>query len=58
VVNHDKLTYAGNLDGLSEVSESSRYAFEQASICNRAEVDRVLLKQQPDAICTWPLKAT
>lgn len=50
VVNLDKLTYAGNLESLAEVSTSQRYAFEQVDICNRAEVDRVLLQHQPDAI--------
>lgn len=50
VVNLDKLTYAGNLESLAEVSNSSRYAFEQADICNRSEVDRVLNEHQPDAI--------
>jgi len=50
VVNLDKLTYAGNLESLTEVSESSRYAFEQVDICNRAEVDRVLAQHQPDAV--------
>lgn len=50
VVNLDKLTYAGNLESLAEVSDSSRYAFEQVDICNRTEVDRVLREHQPDAI--------
>lgn len=50
VVNLDKLTYAGNLENLAEVSDSDRYAFEQVDICNRAEVDRVLVEHQPDAI--------
>lgn len=50
VVNLDKLTYAGNLESLAEVSDSNRYAFEQVDICNRAEVDRVLAEHQPDAI--------
>ncbi|WP_379865433.1 dTDP-glucose 4,6-dehydratase [Marinobacter sp. M5B] len=50
VVNLDKLTYAGNLESLEEVSESSRYVFEQVDICNRAKVDRVLAVHQPDAI--------
>lgn len=39
VVNLDKLTYAGNLENLAEVSHSERYAFEQVDICNRAELD-------------------
>ena len=42
VVNVDKLTYAGNLESLVQVSDSERYAFEQVDICNRAELDRVL----------------
>ena len=50
VVNLDKLTYAGNLESLTEVSDSARYSFEQVDICNRAEVDRVLAQHQPDAI--------
>lgn len=50
VVNLDKLTYAGNLESLAAVSDSSRYAFEQVDICNRTEVDRVLKDHQPDAI--------
>jgi len=50
VVNLDKLTYAGNLESLSQVSESSRYAFEQVDICNRVEIDRVLAEHKPDAI--------
>lgn len=50
VVNLDKLTYAGNLESLAEVSESDHYAFEQVDICNRTEMDRVLREHQPDAI--------
>jgi dTDP-glucose 4,6-dehydratase len=50
VVNLDKLTYAGNLESLAAVSDSSRYAFEQVDICDRAQVDRVLAQHQPDAI--------
>ena len=50
VVNLDKLTYAGNLESLVQVSDSERYAFEQVDICNRAELDRVLSQHQPDAI--------
>ena len=50
VVNLDKLTYAGNLESLSEVSNSGRYSFEKVDICNRIEVDRVLRQYQPDVI--------
>lgn len=50
VVNLDKLTYAGNLESLAEVSNNPHYAFEQVDICNRAELDRVFIQHQPDAI--------
>lgn len=50
VVNVDKLTYAGNLESLAEVSQSSRYVFECVDICDRDQIDRVLLESQPDAI--------
>ncbi|WP_127555572.1 dTDP-glucose 4,6-dehydratase [Saccharospirillum alexandrii] len=50
VVNLDKLTYAGNLENLKDVSTSKRYAFEQVDICNRDELDRVLQEHKPDAI--------
>ena len=50
VVNVDKLTYAGNLESLTEVAGNSRYAFEQVDICNRAELDRVFAQHQPDAV--------
>lgn len=50
VVNVDKLTYAGNLESLAEVSQSSRYVFERVDICDRDQIDRVLRDHQPDAV--------
>lgn len=50
VVNLDKLTYAGNLESLLDVSDSVRYVFEQVDICNRAELDRVFVEHKPDAV--------
>lgn len=50
VVSVDKLTYAGNLENLSEVDCSDRYAFEQVDICNHAELKRVFAERQPDAV--------
>ncbi|WP_246480868.1 dTDP-glucose 4,6-dehydratase [Motiliproteus sediminis] len=50
VVNVDKLTYAGNLDSLAPVCESSRYCFEQVDICNSSELQRVFHQYQPDAV--------
>ena len=50
LVNLDKLTYAGNLESCSSVSDSPRYAFEQVDICNRTELDRVFKEHQPDVV--------
>jgi dTDP-glucose 4,6-dehydratase len=50
IVNVDKLTYAGNVESLSEIENNERYTFEQVDICNRAELDRVFEQYQPDAV--------
>lgn len=50
VVNLDKLTYAGNLQSLSSVVDSSRYRFEHVDICDAAEVARVFREHRPDAV--------
>ncbi|HQU69318.1 MAG TPA: dTDP-glucose 4,6-dehydratase [Albidovulum sp.] len=50
VVNLDKLTYAGSLSNVAEVSGSPNYAFEQADICDRKAIDAILARHRPDAI--------
>ncbi|MCX8508642.1 MAG: dTDP-glucose 4,6-dehydratase [Rhodobacteraceae bacterium] len=50
VINLDKLTYAGSLTNVAEVSDSPLYTFEQADICDRARIDTILARHQPDAI--------
>lgn len=50
VVVLDKLTYAGNLSSLASVAENKRFVFEQADICDRQQVTRILSQYQPDAI--------
>ncbi|GLR76435.1 MULTISPECIES: dTDP-glucose 4,6-dehydratase [Vibrionaceae] len=50
VLNLDKLTYAGNLESLLNVSGSPKYTFEQVDICNRTELDRVFSEYKPDAV--------
>lgn len=50
VVVVDSLTYAGNLESLTDVADSPRFKFEQVSICDRAELDRIFNEQQPDAV--------
>lgn len=50
VVNVDALTYAACLANVDSVASSPLYAFEQADICDRAAMDRILAAHQPDAI--------
>ncbi|MFK5947658.1 MAG: dTDP-glucose 4,6-dehydratase [Methylococcales bacterium] len=50
VVNVDKLTYAGNLESLAQVSSDKHYSFEQVDICDGNEIKRVLEQHQPDII--------
>jgi len=50
VVNVDKLTYAGNPENVAGASGSERYAFEQVDICDRARLDEVFNRHQPDAV--------
>lgn len=41
VVNLDKLTYAGNLDNLSEIKDNKNYIFVKGDICDAALVDKL-----------------
>lgn len=50
VVNLDKLTYAGNLESLNSVSDSPRYQFEQADICDRSAMERIFAQYRPDVV--------
>jgi len=50
IVNVDKLTYAGNLDSLESVATNSRYHFEKLDILNRAGLDQIFQRYQPDAV--------
>ena len=50
VVNLDALTYAACLANVASVADDPLYRFEQADICDRAAVDRILAQHQPDAI--------
>ena len=50
VINVDNLTYAGNLDSLTSVENSSRYTFEKVDITNSIELSRVFKTQKPDIV--------
>ncbi|WP_261653442.1 dTDP-glucose 4,6-dehydratase [Erwinia mallotivora] len=50
VINVDKLTYAGNLESIKDVSDSERYQFVQLDICDTSGLIKVINESQPDAI--------
>ncbi|CAH8182349.1 dTDP-glucose 4,6-dehydratase [Vibrio aestuarianus] len=50
VVNIDKLTYAGNVESVALISESERYHFVQADICDATAMAEVFEKYQPTAV--------
>jgi len=50
IINLDKLTYAGNLDTLSELSDNPNYHFIQGDICDASVVSQLLEQYKPDAV--------
>ena len=50
VINLDKLTYAGNLESISDVIDSDRYSFVQEDICNFEKVSDIINAYQPDIV--------
>ena len=50
ILNLDKLTYAGNLESLNEISDSDNYQFVQGDICDFDLVSSLFKDFQPDAI--------
>lgn len=53
VINVDKLTYAGNLENLSDIDGDSRYQFEKGDICDREFIERVLGSADVDAVVNF-----
>lgn len=50
VVNVDALTYAACLENVASVANNPAYAFEQADIRDRAELDHIFTAHRPDAV--------
>jgi dTDP-glucose 4,6-dehydratase len=50
---YDKLTYAGNLDNLLEVSNDPRYSFVRADICNGDAVAQAIRDHEIDTIVNF-----
>jgi dTDP-glucose 4,6-dehydratase len=50
VINVDKLTYAGNLESLTDIEDNQRYTFIEADICDADKMAAVLKEYQPNII--------
>src|SRR5262245_27605371 len=50
IVNLDKLSYASSPAALEPVARDSRYTFEQADLCDRAALERIIQRYRPDAV--------
>ena len=50
VINVDKLTYAGNLENLSDVNADKRYFFEKADICDPVKMEEIFNKYEIDTV--------
>lgn len=50
VMNIDVLSYASNLDSLTQVINNKRYSFEKIDICHGDSIKQVLKKFEPDII--------
>ena len=50
IVNLDKLTYAGSLKNLEEISSDKRHVFVEGDICDRALLRKLLAEHRPRAI--------
>ena len=50
VFNLDKLTYAGNLESLSDVAEHENYQFGQIDICDQQDIARIYSEFRPDVV--------
>jgi dTDP-glucose 4,6-dehydratase len=50
VLNVDKLTYAGNLTSLQEISGAANYRFLQADICDQRKMSEAISSFKPDRI--------
>ena len=50
VLNIDKLTYAGNLESLTPISQNPRYKFVNADICDAKKMTEIVADFKPDKI--------
>ena len=53
VINVDKLTYAGNLENLSEIQDNENHVFVQADIGDNEAIAKLLKEHQPKAVLNF-----
>ncbi|MCX8199833.1 MAG: GDP-mannose 4,6-dehydratase, partial [Sulfolobales archaeon] len=53
VINYDKLTYAGNLENLTDVENDSRYVFVKGDICDENKVEETIKRHEIDTIVNF-----
>jgi dTDP-glucose 4,6-dehydratase len=53
IIVYDKLTYAGNLDNLQDVTDDPRYSFVQGDICDAELVEAIIQKYAADTIVNF-----
>ena len=50
IINVDKLTYAGNLENLKDIENSSNYVFEKADITDQHAIETIFEKYEVDSV--------
>ncbi len=50
IVNVDKLTYAGNLENLTDIEQLPNYVFERVDICDEVEINRIFKQYNIDGV--------
>lgn len=53
VINFDKLTYAGNLENLTDIEKDPRYTFFKGDICSEQDVEKALTENKVDTIVNF-----
>lgn len=53
LINYDKLTYAGNLQNLTDIEDRSEYHFVKGDICDSAQLNDVFEQYSPDTVVNF-----
>ena len=53
ILNIDKITYAGNVDNLSSISNEKNYSFLKSDICSKDLINTTINEFEPDSIVNF-----